>query len=183
MTKSYQAITLMIFLVGTIGCSSRVVSPLISTTSEDSLIASSVDWSTYEDFDLTPYQDPPKNSSMERFHDVPDILFTTDADVDIPTEERPGFRIQILATLDKQGADLAFEEALAWWERFVADSSLKHVYMQIESEPPVYLDFRPPYYRLRIGNFLSRSDAEGFLDVIQRNYEGAFIAPGTILIR
>ena len=183
MTKSYSIIILMVLFIGTMGCSGPAVSPLISTATEDSLTLIPMDWSTNEDFDLSPYLDPSQNASEERFHDVPDILVMTDAEVDIPAEEAQGFRIQILATLDKLGADVAFEEALVWWESFDADSSLKDIYTQIESEPPVYLDFRPPYYRLRIGNFLNRGDAEDFLGVIQRSYEGAFIVPGTILIR
>ncbi|MCY4223600.1 MAG: hypothetical protein OXF06_02080 [Bacteroidetes bacterium] len=183
MTKSYPIIILMVFLIGTLGCSGPTVSPLISTATDDSLTTAPNDWSTNEEFDIAPYLDPLQNASEERFHDVPDILVMTDAEVDIPAEEEQGFRIQILATLDKLGADVAFEEALVWWESFDADSSLRDIYTQIEPKPPVYLDFRPPYYRLRIGNFLNRSDAEDLLGIIQRNYEGAFIAPGTILIR
>ncbi len=174
---------LMILVITTVGCSSSAVKPLISATDEDSLITVPIDWKSYEDFDLDPYQESSEASSNNSFHDMPDQLLRNDLEFDDVYKERQGFRIQILATLDKQEADLAYEDALTWWEGLKNNSSLSEEYMHLGEEPLVYLDFHPPYYRLRIGNFIDRDDARELLDMIRREYEGSFIAPGVILVK
>lgn len=41
-------------------------------------------------------------------------------------------------------------------------------------ETEAYLSFKEPYYRVRVGDFRSRLEAEGFLKKIQMEYPNAF---------
>jgi len=44
----------------------------------------------------------------------------------------------------------------------------------IYPDQPVYLSFKEPYYRLRVGDFRSRLDAEGFLRELRKDWPNAF---------
>lgn len=41
-------------------------------------------------------------------------------------------------------------------------------------ETQAYLSFKEPYYRVRVGDFRSRLEAEGFMKAIQAEYSNAF---------
>lgn len=141
-----------------------------------------IDWSAHEDFDPEAYREPPVAASLEVEHDVPELLLSSNNVPHYSRQERPGFRIQIVSTLSKQEADQAVEDALAWWRDFEEDPSLYDLYPRSELEPPVYQDFRAPYYRVRIGNFISRTNAERLLEVMKDNYASSFIAPDQVVI-
>lgn len=47
-------------------------------------------------------------------------------------------------------------------------------------EWPAYLSFGQPYYRVRIGNFRSRLEAEGALKSLKRQFQQAFITSDMI---
>ena len=116
-------------------------------------------------------------------HDVPEVLRSGRALSDNSWEGQPGFRIQIVSTLNKAEADQAVEDAIGWWRKRVREDSFQALYQQREEDPPVYQDFRAPYYRIRIGNFPTREDAQLLLDVIQRSYQSAFIAPDQVILK
>jgi len=181
MIKSIQISLLIVLVIIAVGCTTSSVKPLISTTAVDSVTSIPIDWTNFEDFDVEQYQVSSEASSGKNFHDAPDILLTNDSEFIDPYQEQQGFRIQILATLDKQEADLAYEDALSWWEGFEEKSYVNEG--DSWQDPPVYLDFHPPYYRLRVGNFVNRDDAKQLLDVVQRDYLGAFVAPAVILVK
>ena len=153
MREAFPKLTLLLLLCGLVGCSGPTTRTLIDSSDENKQEGISIDWAEYEDFSLDAYQEEVKNFSTWSIHDVPDILLAPSMDSLTSRVEQNGFRIQLLATLDKLEADQAVEDALVWWEEFEMSSSYREVYAQNESEPPVYLDFRAPYYRVRIGNF------------------------------
>jgi len=62
-----------------------------------------------------------------------------------PSKPLYGYRVQILATSNKEKADMFAKEAQA---RF--------------KDQKVYVEFIPPYYKVRIGDFLTREEAETF---------------------
>jgi hypothetical protein len=43
-----------------------------------------------------------------------------------------------------------------------------------DSTISVYITFKEPYYRVRVGDFRTRLDAEGFLQLIKPSYPNAF---------
>jgi septal ring-binding cell division protein DamX len=62
-----------------------------------------------------------------------------------PSKPLYGYRVQILATSNKEKADMFAKEAQA---RF--------------KDQKVYVEFISPYYKVRIGDFLTREEAEAF---------------------
>ncbi|MFA6950049.1 MAG: SPOR domain-containing protein [Lentimicrobiaceae bacterium] len=56
-----------------------------------------------------------------------------------------------------------------------ATSVLKR-FSELYPQTQAYLSFKEPYYRVRVGDFRSRLEAEGFLKKIQIDYPNAFPA-------
>jgi cell division septation protein DedD len=82
--------------------------------------------------------------------------------------ESEGFRVQIFATRSIETATLAQQKAV---DQF-SDSGYK-----------VYLVFEAPLYRIRIGDAVSRSDAEDIRDLAkERGYDEAFIVRSKIMV-
>lgn len=82
------------------------------------------------------------------------VIHATDATID-------GYRIQIFM---ESGND-AVKHANELMEEF------KHLYPEI----PIYLIFGQPYYRLRVGDFRSRLEAEKVFLILKKEYKNAFI--------
>lgn len=68
----------------------------------------------------------------------------------------PGYRLQIVNTTDRNKA---------------IDAKTK-VY-QLYPELKAYLLFQSPYYRIRVGNFKTRAEAEGYVRSLQRDFPGS----------
>ena len=66
-----------------------------------------------------------------------------------------GFRIQIVNSTDTN----------------VAIDAKTKVY-QLYPELKAYLLFQSPYYRIKVGNFKTRSEAETYMKSLQRNFSG-----------
>ena len=66
-----------------------------------------------------------------------------------------GFRIQIVNSTDRN----------------VAIDAKTKVY-QLYPELKAYLLFQSPYYRIKVGNFKTRSEAETYMKSLQRNFSG-----------
>ena len=71
----------------------------------------------------------------------------------------PGYRIQIVNTTDR---NLAID----------AKTKVYQLYPELKA----YLLFQSPYYRIKVGNFRARSEAESYIKSLQRDF------PGTIFI-
>ncbi|MEX0773507.1 MAG: SPOR domain-containing protein [Balneolales bacterium] len=80
-----------------------------------------------------------------------------------------GFRVQIISTRDLSEAESVEAEFLTWMRE--EDISPRH-----ES----YIRFRQPYYRLHLGNFLSRAEAIEFSRVVREDYPNAWVVPDEI---
>ncbi len=111
--------------------------------------------------------------------EISDITFTEEPEEDISVFEeeqveaitteptaRLGFRIQIGAYKN---------EALVQKEATRARTILNQ---------EVYVDYIMPYYKLRVGNFLTRSDAVSYrVQVLNKGYKGAFIVETNIIVK
>jgi hypothetical protein len=136
--------------------------------------------SEFETFDPSPYAEalPPE---VDVEHQVPEALM--DGAIERPTARTAsGFRIQVYSSQDRREADAKVEEVMDWWRAQTADDRLGEVYPGHPIEPPVYLVFRQPYYRVRVGNFLSRAEAQTFMDLIERQFPNAFILPDKVRV-
>ena len=72
-----------------------------------------------------------------------------------------GYRIQILMASGNDALDKS-EEA-------------KTIFSEKYPDIPAYLTFDEPDYRVRVGDFRTRLEAERFLDKINRKYRGAWV--------
>ncbi len=77
-----------------------------------------------------------------------------------------GYRIQIFFESGNNSKSLANETRDAFLELF--------------DDINAYVLFNEPYYKVRVGDFRSRIDAEGTLELISREYPNAFIVPDFI---
>ena len=87
-----------------------------------------------------------------------------------PQVKRPvttlGFRVQIFSSSTRHAAEEAQNQARAQLNR-----------------NDVFIDFEPPYFKVRVGNFQTRKDAEKFLaEAKKKGYETPFIVQAQIRI-
>lgn len=73
----------------------------------------------------------------------------------------PGYRIQIFM----ESGNLALSNS----------EEVIEVFSEKYEEVPAYLRFTAPYYRVRVGDFRTRLEAEKFLQKINRKYPNAWI--------
>lgn len=78
----------------------------------------------------------------------------------------PGYRIQILMVSGNDAINVAGEVMTEFEEEY--------------PDIPVYLTFGEPNYRVRVGDFRTRLEAEKFLAKVTRNYPGAWVTQDNI---
>ena len=141
-----------------------------------------INMAEYEDFDAASYEDDPPVPSTPVEHDVPESLLEGKVDARPVNRTGPGYRIQIYSTQDKRAADRRAEQAVAWWREQLRAGQLGDLYPYEPSPPPVYQDFRQPYYRVRVGNFATRAEAQAMFRLVERRFPSAFIAPDRVTL-
>ncbi len=82
--------------------------------------------------------------------------------------EFPGYRIQLMM----ESGNHALTEA----QELTVEFSEQH------PDVGTYITFREPYYRVRVGNFRTRLEAENFLSQITRKYPSAWVIQDDIVI-
>ncbi len=90
-----------------------------------------------------------------------------------------GFRIQVQNTTEKTAAEQEGERVAAWWKTLPASRRPKGLG---DGGPAVYIDWRQPYYRVRIGDFASRDEAERARVALTSRYPNAIIVPDTVTV-
>lgn len=96
------------------------------------------------------------------------------------TEEVPErvYHVQLEMTEDKATADQLLGKALNWWEDQASSLDSRPLDISDDTtDSPVRVVWKPPLYRVRLGPFASRSEAEAVLDAAQSSFPDAFIAP------
>ena len=134
----------------------------------------------YETFDPSPYETEPPRSEVEVEHDVPERLLQGRADEGV-TRTVEGYRIQIYSSQSRSAADDVLQAAQDWWTAKYEDNDEAPIEVFGE-ELPADLEFGQPYYRVRIGSFVDRDEAEEALDVVQDEYDDAFIVRSTVTV-
>ncbi len=136
----------------------------------------------YETFDPSGYDDEPPEASAEVQHDVPDVLMA--GTIAMPESTGPrvvqGYRVQIFSSADKGEAEEVRDEAMGWWRVVRNDpDAIETMGQGLDAN----LDFNRPYYRVRLGAFEYRREAEAALPLIRRRFDQAFIVPDRVAIR
>jgi hypothetical protein len=78
----------------------------------------------------------------------------------------PGFRVQIFFDSGNFSQQKAMEIIEKFHERY--------------EDIPAYISWKAPNYRVRVGDFRTRLEAEGFLARIKYRYPSAFVIPSKI---
>ena len=91
-------------------------------------------------------------------------------------QTREGYRVQIMAS-DQQGSATRVEnEARSWWQnnRNAAPAVLANDF-------PVFVIFQSPYYKVRVGNFINRSEADQAVTFLRQMYPDAWVVRDQII--
>ncbi len=165
-----------LLITGLWGCASSEKS---TTVGAGALPTPVIDMSRYEDFDPAAYPDAPLDTLAAIVHDVPTHLMEGRAAEGIRSKV-PGFRVQIFSSIERNAATEAQESVQAWWRKQRDEGTVSEEIFP--GELPVYNVYSQPYYRVRVGDFLSREEAQALHSVLARRFTDAFIVPDTILI-
>ncbi|TYB31696.1 MAG: SPOR domain-containing protein [Candidatus Mcinerneyibacterium aminivorans] len=93
-----------------------------------------------------------------------------------------GYRIQIVAATQKQNAAELGEKFKEKWEEAREDEENEDSYYYRE-DIPIYLEFYKPYWKLRVGNYKRKKEAEEMLEYVKKiGYEDAWIVKTYILV-
>ncbi|MEM8599695.1 MAG: SPOR domain-containing protein [Bacteroidota bacterium] len=137
----------------------------------------------YETFDPSPYDREPaaQTASGPVQHDVPDVLMA--GQVEPPEPEGPrfvqGYRIQVFSSPDKAAADRVADNVEAWWRSVRRSPSVPSSMAGNATPEVLYLQ---PYYRVRMGSFQYRDEAESALDFVRQRFGDAFLMPERIRV-
>jgi hypothetical protein len=138
----------------------------------------------YETFDPSVYEAAPPERPVETEvqHDVPAALMDGRIyEAPSPTDEPrvlQGYRIQLFSSESKSAADAVRDDATAWWRGVEAE--MEEDVFPFGLHPVVV--FTRPYYRVRLGAFPSRDEAQPALLALRERYPEAFVVPDTITI-
>ena len=128
----------------------------------------------FEDFDAEKHPDvvPPPPPEITD-HDIPDRVAAPGQNR-VPRRIR-GYRVQLFSSRDKQEADSEHRRAIDWWERNRYDENLE--------QPPIYVEYEQPYYKVRLGDYRSREAAASDAKKVSRTFRGAFVVPAIVNTR
>lgn len=93
-----------------------------------------------------------------------------------PDEAPRGYYVQVRMTEDKAEAEQTLGRVLEWWTQS-APAGLPRP-LETAQGSPVDIAYRTPLYRVRLGPFGSRDEAETVLAAAQETYPDAFVVPG-----
>jgi len=130
----------------------------------------------YETFDVSSYPVRAPDRTVEVTHQVPERLMKGRADAGVQ-QTLEGYRIQVFSAQDQEASQTFRERVRQWWEGAKADAP-----DVFRGEPPIVIEYSQPYYRVRIGAFAEREDAETALEFVRNEYEGAFVAQSTVTV-
>lgn len=143
----------------------------------------------YETFDPSAYDaEPPapEPEGAEIRHDVPAELMAGRVPESEPVADQPtgpvtiqGFRIQLFSSEAKPTADRVRDDFVAWWRTAQQEEGAESLF-PYGSNPVVV--FTQPLYRVRVGVFATRAEAEPTLDRLRERFPEAFLVPDTITV-
>lgn len=97
-------------------------------------------------------------------HDMPEVFQREAVQEEKEVDEYAGFRVQIASTRDVVHADTTRDNFRAW-----ADSTIEGY------QADTYEFFRPPYYRVHVGDFQNRDTAIEFSKLVKQRYPDAWV--------
>ncbi len=92
-----------------------------------------------------------------------------------PSRQVQGFRVQVYASDSAAGGEQARADAASWW----ASEQRRSGFQAPLDAYVVYLD---GLYKVRMGAFTNRSDAESALQLVRTRFPDAFLTPDLVTI-
>lgn len=89
-------------------------------------------------------------------------------------DETRVYHVQIQMTEEKDKADQTLGQALRWWKELPAS---KQPPLAGAENSPVHIEWQAPLYRVRLGPFATREQAEAVLTEARSAFPDAFVAP------
>ncbi len=139
----------------------------------------------YETFDPSGFDAQPA-VAVEVVHDVPARVMqgrvvVPGGSASVPDASEPvatqvdGYRVQVFTSASRDAAESLRAQAVRWWEgaksRPGAPRSMEAV-----------VSYRQPYYKVQLGAFASREEADAALALVRRQYPEAFVVPDLVTV-
>jgi hypothetical protein len=157
------------------GCASSKSTGMTEATSQE---PGPTKWSEVEMLDITQYPDLPIEFDRRVEHDVPDILLNSQADKGV-VEQVEGFRIQVFSSADRNEAVKAEDRIKEWFNSLTQQ---RREVLGLQKDPVIYGFYKQPYYRVRIGDYLSRAEAQPIVNVLKLTFSSVLIVPDLIQV-
>ena len=105
-----------------------------------------------------------------------------------PSSEKPSppaqvYHVQLQLTEDKDQAVATLGRAQRWWKEQPASTRPPLVEETKSSNTPVTIKWKAPFYRVRLGPFANKKQAERVLTDVQSAFPDAFVAPSQVSSR
>ena len=174
---SFRAtIPLLVLAVGLSACSATA--PVADAPPDTPAATQPVSWADVERMDVGQYPDvlPPVRDAL--VHDVPQALMNSTAD-DGSQIELDGFRVQVFSSSVREEAAVV-EDAVERWLSYLSDGQRNR--LGLSDIVAVYSFYRPPFYRIRVGDFEQRDDAVRLANALQRQWTGALVVPDRVTV-
>lgn len=164
--RKFLTVSLILLFMGILGCSTtdksvedRPPSDIVDTTGVETGEAPTLQ------ILLNNNRSSLSDVYVSQTHDMPEHFLKTDSSSLSPNGNPfDGYRVQILSTRNLQRADSLRERFRLW-----ADSTISGY------TPPAYVSFRQPHYKVHIGDFQRREQANKFSQLIKTKYPDAWV--------
>lgn len=139
----------------------------------------------YETFDPAGYDAQPEAQAGEVVHDVPARVM--EGHVVVPgqaantpsSEPQPrqvdGYRIQVFSSPNRDAAERVRTDAVAWWEGARSSANAP-------ASMDVSVGYLQPYYRVRMGSFEFREQADRALAIVRQRFPEAFVVSDQVTV-
>jgi hypothetical protein len=147
--------------------------------------AAPVGYPAYETFDPSGYDAQPARqpTRTEVVHDAPaQLLAGTIQEVEeevVGPRTVQGFRIQLFTSESKPSADAVRDSAVRWWRTVREDPAVREAFPY---GMPSAVVFGRPFYRVRVGAFEDREQAQAALALLREQFPEAFLVPDTVVL-
>jgi hypothetical protein len=130
-----------------------------------------------ETFDVSQYPTPKPARDVDVQHQVPVRLMQGRADEGV-TQTIQGYRVQVYSAQDKQSADEFRERVSIWWD----EAKGKAPDEPFAGRLLIVVEYGQPYYRVRVGAYATREEANEALEFIEQEFEDAFVARSQVTV-
>lgn len=87
------------------------------------------------------------------------------------------YHVQLEMTEKKAAAHRTLGAALDWWNAHAASLTPRPLKSSASEDRVAHIEWKAPYYRVRLGPFASRADAQLVLQDARSAFPNAFVAP------